>query len=47
MVEITKGEALEFACSIKKLVDALIAEGFDEFYARDFVMQMYVNMYKK
>ena len=47
MAEITKGEALEFACSVKKLVDALVAEGFDEFYARDFVMQMYVNISKK
>ena len=47
MAEITKGEALEFACSVKKLVDALIAEGFDEFYARDFVMQMYVKLANK
>ena len=41
MAEISKGEAVEFAVSVKKLVDALIAEGFDEFYAKDFVMNMY------
>lgn len=41
MAEITKGEAVEFAATIKKLVDALVLEGFDEFWARDFVFNMY------
>lgn len=46
MAEISKGEAVEFAASIKKLVDALIAEGFDEFYAKELVARIYSSKLK-
>ena len=46
MVEITKADAITFATSVRKLVDALMAEGFDEFYAKDFVMNMYAHRVK-
>ena len=41
MTEITKCDAIAFAASVKKLVDALVAEGFDDFYAKDFVKDLY------
>lgn len=46
MAEISKGDAVEFAVSVRKLVDALIAEGFDEFYAKEFVARMYEHRIK-
>ena len=46
MTEITKCDAITFAASVKKLVDALIAEGFDDFYAKEFVKDMYAHRVK-
>ena len=41
---ISKHEAIDFAESVRKLVDALVDEGFEEDIATDFVMNLYCTV---
>lgn len=43
MGEINKSDVIDFAASIRKLVDALVNEGFDEDRAFDLVEKIIVN----
>lgn len=37
MAVVSKAEALEWAENVRKLVDALVSEGFDKEWAQEFV----------
>jgi hypothetical protein len=45
--EFKKSDAIDFAHNVRMMVDALIAEGFDEFEAKEFVKQLMVASTKK
>ena len=47
MAEFKKSDAIDFAHSIKMTVDALVDEGFDEFWATEFVKDLMVAGMKK
>lgn len=37
-----KSDAIDFARNVRMMVDALVAEGFDEFEAKEFVKQLMI-----
>lgn len=43
MVEVSKGDAVTFAASVRKTVDALVAEGFSSEEALRLVLAIYSN----
>ena len=44
MAEFKKSDAIDYAHSVKLLVDSFISEGFDEDWAKDFVKSVMVAM---